>query len=177
MPTEVFAALLGAIVGFGGTYLVQRGQWRRNDLEHVRLRLGAVRALTIDLCAADLTARITEENGVLAVSGRFPTEAWFTHGHLVLGALKGPNIEPLMQVFGRFDMLNATAANGPVDLKDQPDAVDSLSSLRTRIDEALNLLAAFEIELDEKRERLQHPWKARLGQLNRLLAGAPESVA
>lgn len=165
MSSQVIAALLGALVAFAGTYLLQRGQWRRAELAQVRLRLGAVRALTIDLCAADLSARITEEHRVLTTGSRFPTQAWFTHGHLVLGVLKAESIDPLMQVFGRFDSLNATAQAGNVDLSDAPEVARSLPSLRGKIEIALDLLSRFEQELDAKREQLQHPWKSRANSL------------
>ena len=172
MPSQVIAALLGALVAFAGTYLLQRGQWRRAELAQVRLRLGAIRALTIDLCAADLSAQITEEHKVLTRGSRFPTQAWFTHGHLILGVLKADSIDPLMQVFGRFDSLNATAQAGNVDLSDAPEVALRLPSLRRKIEIALDLLSRFEQEVDAKRQQLQHPWGSRANSLKaRLRAG------
>lgn len=172
MPSEVIAALLGALIGFAGTYLIQRGQWRRGELEQARLRLGAIRALAIDLRAAELTVRVADQRKVLVAGSRFPTQAWFTHGHLVLGVLKSESVDPLMQVFGRFDSMNSMiAAAGTTDFSEEREFARSLTDIKKGINTALILLARFEVEVDSKRDRLQRPWGVRIDRLRSKLRG------
>jgi hypothetical protein len=167
MPTAVIAALLGAAVGFAGTYLIQRGHWRRQELEHLRMRLGVIRSLSIDLGAAALSVESSQTNSVIAQGTRYPTTTWFTHGHLVLGVLKPQAVTPLMEAFGRFDVVNSyLAALGEIKLKGSAAQEFNLPLMRQRIREALEVLERLEAETDAKREAVQHPWRSCLSRLS-----------
>jgi hypothetical protein len=162
MPSELLAALLGAIVGFAGTYLIQRSQWRRAELDRLRHRLGAFRMLKIDLASAAVLAEVTVQEQALIAGGKFPTTNWFNHGHVVAAELDEPSVEHLTEAFGRFDMLNAhLAAVGPGDLSENEEALARLPTLGRRIADAILAIQQAEVQLERQLDQLEHPWVSR----------------
>ncbi|HEY2054581.1 MAG TPA: hypothetical protein VGH14_11660 [Solirubrobacterales bacterium] len=162
MWTGVIAALLGAAVGFAGTYLLQRGQWRRGELADLRLRLGALRALRIDLYSVLTLLTSSIDNGVIAPGTHYPDEAWRAHGHLIVAALKPEPLETLTQVYGRLKPLNGVlAAQGTLayELDREECAVDrdSLGQLAEKVDMAAQVLDRLEQEWIVRERRLRWP--------------------
>ena len=76
MSTALVAAFLGALVGFGGTHLLQRAQFRRAELEGVRDRVGIARALRADLYVAKLSTQNSLKTEVIPPGMRYPTDLW-----------------------------------------------------------------------------------------------------
>jgi hypothetical protein len=177
--TGVIAALLGAAVGFAGTYLLQRGQWRRGELVDLRVRLGALRALRIDLYSALTLLTSSIDNGVIAPGTHYPDEAWRAHGHLIVADLKPEPLETLTQVYGRLKPLNGfLGAQGTVSygLDREESAVnrDSLCQLAEKVDMAVRVLDRLEQEWIVKERGLRWPLREALRRgRSRLRTAAP----
>jgi hypothetical protein len=167
MSSQLVAALLGAIVAFGGTYLLQRGRFRRAELEGVRERLGLTRALRANLYAAELQLEASIKNKVIPAGTTFPVALWDSHGHRLIGALRAPAEASLIDAFGRFAALNGLVngihrPGGHIDLDDDLLTEDHLLGLLAKVVTAIGMLDALEAENEQRERHLSHPIRARL---------------
>jgi hypothetical protein len=88
MPIALVAALLGAVVAFGGTYLLQRAQFRRAELEAVQDRIGIARALRADLYVAKLSTQNSLKTQAIPPGMQYPTDLWIAQGHGIMKAIE-----------------------------------------------------------------------------------------
>jgi len=164
MPTTLVAALLGAIVAFGGTYLLQRSQFRHAELEGVQDRIGIARALRADLYVARLSTQNSLKTQVIPPGMQYPTGLWIAQGHRIMKALEPAAQDALMQAFGRMGALNGLlAAVGSTGLavSNDPEGGVALNGLVELIDGAVVTLDRLEGFWIRRERRLQHPLKDR----------------
>lgn len=172
MASQLVAALLGALVAFGGTYLIQRGQFRRADLEGVRLRVGLARGLRADLYAAKHACAGAQKYEIFPPGLRFPTYLWVAEGHRLIAAVTNPAEGALLDAFSRLGLHNellaaiqqssSVAEPTPEELEGQQEAIKSVGALIEKIDLAIDVLNRREGEWLEKERRLRHPLRTRV---------------
>jgi hypothetical protein len=167
MGSELLAALLGAMVAFAGTYLLQRGQFRRADLEGVRERIGVTRGLRVELYAAKILTESSISTERIASGMTFPTDLWSAHGHRLIAALAQPAEAILIDAFGRFGSINSIIAGvqaqgGRISLASEGVLTsDHLAGLLRKIDAAIGMLNDLESEYEAREHQLLHPIASR----------------
>lgn len=169
MPTPLASALLGAAVAFIGTYLLQRGQFRRYDLDGVRERLGLTRALRADLYVSKLTVELWIRDGQLTCGTNLAAALWASHGHRLVAALKPVPAEVMFDAFSRFNSVNGILSatqrpGGHLPLKDGALTSDHLQGLMDKIGMAIEVLDKLEGEYEGKELRLRFPFRSHLPQ-------------
>lgn len=166
MVAALIAALLGAIVGFAGTYLLQRGQFRRTDLDGLTERLGIARRLRADLEMAALLCESSIKNEALVPGTQFPADLWVSAGHRVIGGIERQDEQALIQAFNRFVAMNALmgAHHDPqgIPLTGESLGEDDLQRLIGIIGHAISILDQMESEYEARERRLRHPVRDRL---------------
>jgi hypothetical protein len=165
------SAFIGALVGFAGTYFIQRGIFRKSRLDQQRERLGILRGLRADLHVAKLLFDGALKSEAIGPGLRCPVELWQSSGHRILGAVTREAGEALNDAFGRLAAINGTWAALPdAIVKDiDPTADDkvvvppqSLKNMIEKIDGATSILDRLEGEYERREEKLLHPVKSRL---------------
>lgn len=143
MSSQLLAALSGAIVGFIGTFvgtwLLQRRQFHRQDLEALRMRYGIVKALRAELMESGLLVDGVIKRGGIPRGINFPTAAWESQGHLLIAAVIEPAEFALIEAFGRLRGMNGliAAISGP-SLPVNPEM--GMEKLKKAIDTAIGYL-------------------------------------
>src|SRR5262249_42234263 len=105
--------LFGALVAFGGTYLLQRGQFRRRELEDVEERLGLIRRLRADLQFARMLCEGALKSHHILPGVQMPVDLWIAQGHRGIAAIHGQEEQRLLDVFGRIVAVNGVWAAAP----------------------------------------------------------------
>lgn len=175
MSSELVAALLGAVVAFAGTYLLQRSQFRRAEVDDLKQRLGLVRALRADLHIAKLACEMSLHNEVIPSGTKFPVDLWGSDGHRIIGLIHAPAESALVDAFGRMGLINGMLAAMPgpsgvslketeEDSEDEAAIADSLKQLITKIDLAVTFLDALQAGYEKRERLLCHPIRTRLAQ-------------
>jgi hypothetical protein len=164
MPTALVAALLGAVVAFGGTYLLQRAQFRRAELEAVQDRIGIARALRADLYVAKLSTQNSLKTQVIPPGMQYPTDLWIAQGHGIMKAIEPAAQDALMQAFGRMGAVNgllAVLGSAGLAVSHDPASGVTLDGLVELIDTAVATLNGLEDFWVRRERRLRHPIKDR----------------
>ncbi|HEX3240302.1 MAG TPA: hypothetical protein VHR18_09225 [Solirubrobacterales bacterium] len=168
MGSELIAALLGAMVAFAGTYLLQRGQFRRADLEGIRERIGVARGLRADLYAAKLLTELSINSKQIPSGMAYPTELWNSQGHRLIAALSQSAEAILIDPFARFGALNSIAAGvqtqgASISLAEGDMLTpDHMAGMLKKIDAAIEMLNDLEREYEARERQLLHPIAIRL---------------
>lgn len=172
MSSQIVSAFFGALVGFAGTYFIQRGIFRKSLLDQQRERLGILRGLRADLYVSKMLCEGALESEVIAPGLQCPTSLWEASGHRILGAVTRPAGETLNDAFGRIGAINGTWIALPGaqvatkrSLKVPSNVVippDSFTRLIDRIDAATGILDQLESEYEVREEKMLHPIKSRL---------------
>jgi hypothetical protein len=164
MSSQLVSALLGAVVAFAGTYVLQRARYRRNDLVDVRARLAAVRLVRTDLYGTKRLCDGAIDQGVVVAGTQYPIGAWISYGHLIIGAVNRPAETALVDVYARLGPINGLIlARGNQDVKLDGDmGEDTLRNLVDKLSTAIAFLDRLESEWEVRELRLRNPIRSRL---------------
>ena len=97
-----------------------------------------------------------------------PTDLWISQGHRLLAALNQPAEDMLIQAFERFLSFNSMVQaatdrpGGHLSFEEGELHSPQLQVLIDKIDTAVEVLDALEVEYEARELRLRHPVKSRL---------------
>lgn len=118
---------------------------------------------------AKMTCKSSLERGLISPGTRFPVDLWISNGHKIVGVINRQAEEALIDIFGRMATVNGLLAATSASMRIEDDgAEEHLSSATVRlliekIDTGLGYLTALEGECEQRKNRLSHPIRDRLG--------------
>lgn len=170
MSAELLSALGGAVVAFGGSHLLQRSRFRREDLQSAREGLAATRALLYLLRRTRGDVDRALASGTRPAYIPFPVEGWSDLTLPLMAAMEPDAMDDVVNAFDRFEVVNRVLASyeGPVVSLEPPEAEGAEDGVSLRpsfellgrsIEQVQPILEQLEAEYLERDERLAHPLK------------------
>lgn len=158
---------MGALIGLATTALIQTRQFRREELNGVRERLGLTRGLRADLYAAKLVTEVSIKSEWIAAGSVWPVDLWVAQGHRLMAAMESPAEQAMIDTFSRFASINSMVAatrrpDGHLPLKEDKLGVKHLAGLIAKLDHAIGVFDSLETFYEERSANLQHPVRSRL---------------
>jgi hypothetical protein len=153
--SQLLAGLAGAIVAFGGTWLLQRARFVREDRDGVRERLGIARALLAELQEARLQVDSGVKRGAIPNSTRFTVVVWHSHAHRLIAALTPHAWTGIVDAFVALSGSNTHLAAIPPEkttltLEPGSEMGDAFAELQAKVVTAYDILVGLNHEYAAK---------------------------